>query len=365
MARPGGPIVEKIVAASFSWSKRGRDLGGLQPGRLYGWPMARLSSLSRSTLVDLLALYGLRLRDFEALEAGSVNSNFFLFCEEGEFFARIYEEQGMEGAGFELALNLALARANVPVARPRAAFDGSLVQRVPGRSGADQPFAIYERIEGEVLCQAQVTPEHTRAVGRSLAWVHVAPLEVSAPSSRFGVDGLLNRLDRVENSGRTQLVEDAKKVRTRLVECIAVRNGELPQGLIHGDLFRDNVLVAGAEIRALLDFESASLGPYVYDLAVTLLAWCYGANFIPELCASLLRGYAEVRPLTEVELDNFELEASVACLRFATTRMTDFSLRVPEGERPGRDYRRFLARLREIEQGALKPHLEDIGFRRA
>ncbi len=86
---------------------------------------------------------------------------------------------------------------------------------------------------------------------------------------------------------------------------------------------------------------------------VTLLAWCYGDELDPNLAGSLVQGYESVRPLSALERENLVSEGSVACVRFATTRLTDFSLRVPAGTPPVRDYRRFLDRLAALETGVL------------
>jgi homoserine kinase type II len=122
-----------------------------------------------------------------------------------------------------------------------------------------------------------------------------------------------------------------------------------PQTLIHGDLFRDNVLWQAGEISALLDFESASRGSAAFDLAVTMLAWCFGDDLDPELVSALAAGYASVRPLSTEERDRFFHESVIAALRFSITRITDFELR-PKGSGVYKDFRRFLARQRTLER---------------
>ncbi len=86
---------------------------------------------------------------------------------------------------------------------------------------------------------------------------------------------------------------------------------------------------------------------------VTICAWCYGSGFELNLVEALLRGYHAVRPLVGAEVAALKVEGAIGCLRFATTRITDFSLRAAPGQPPVRDYRRFLARLSAIEAGEL------------
>jgi homoserine kinase type II len=275
---------------------------------------------------------------------------------ERRYFARIYEEQAESGARFELLLNEALFSASIPVARPLRLRDGSLCTAHDGK-----PFAMYERLQGEVMCQKGVTPAIARSVGRALAQVHEAPLgTLEVGPSRFGFDGIRARLVRVSSSGRDDLTAAVDRLGELANRLERERPSDLPQGLIHGDLFRDNVLISEEEVAGLLDFESASLGPFVYDLMVTLLAWCFGDGLDPALSRAMVEGYLGVRQLSPEERAAMVIEGSVACLRFATTRLTDFSLRVPAGERPGRDYSRFFERLDALQGGELDAALSGL-----
>lgn len=308
--------------------------------------MALLTPLSLEDARPLLREFGMELSSLRSLDAGSVNSNFRAWDDRGKsWFVRLYEEQGVHGAAREVAMSEALAAAGVPVARalcPRGAW--------PVHRG--KPLGVAPWLEGTSLCQARVTPLHARVVGQALARVHSVTLE-GLEEGRFGPRELEERLARVHREGDEQLRTLAKRVEHELRRWVPRRRQDLPRGLIHGDLFRDNVLWDGERLAALLDFESASLGAFVYDLAVTTLAWCYGDDFDAALVAAMVEGYQQVRPLTPVERECFGVEAAVAALRFATTRLTDYALRAPPGTPPRRDPARFLARLEAVERGAL------------
>jgi homoserine kinase type II len=286
-----------------------------------------------------------------------VNSNFSFTTKDGEqFFARIYEEQGREGAEAEFALLEALSARGVPVALPRKRLDGQRVHAFAGK-----PFAVYPFVEGEILCQGRVDESACRQVGAALARVHLASDAVPAiGAGRFRLSDLRERLGRVDASGRKDLIAAADRVRELMAQYEPKRPAGLPEGVIHGDLFRDNVLFRGGAIAALLDFESASRGVFAYDVMVTLLAWCFGDDLDAKLAGAMLRAYHEVRPLMDAERAALPLEGAIVCLRFATTRLTDFSLRVPEGVAPGRHYGRFLARLEALERGALAEILASL-----
>jgi homoserine kinase type II len=224
-----------------------------------------------------------------------------------------------------------------------------------------KPFAVYERLNGQVTCQKMVNKARARNVGAALASVHLAPLgDLEVGPSRFDFDGIVERLLRVRESGRTDLLPAVQRIESLTQRLRQERRNELPEGLIHGDLFRDNVLIEGDEVAGLLDFESASQGPFIFDLMVTVLAWCFGARLEPDLARAMVEGYISVRPLLRAEQQAMVLEGSVVCARFATTRLTDFSLRALPGEKPGRDYGRFFERLTALEAGELDAALSGL-----
>jgi homoserine kinase type II len=125
-------------------------------------------------------------------------------------------------------------------------------------------------------------------------------------------------------------------------------------GIIHGDLFIDNVLYdEGGALTALLDFEQASWGRLAYDLAVTTLAFGYGRDdFRPEIVRALIGAYVAARPVTDGERAAFGAELRFVACRFAVTRITDVHLKRDAGAPPGKDFNRYLARL-----ASLRDHL--------
>jgi len=320
--------------------------------------MAFLTDLSLATAIPLAQHFNLDLLAIEALDAGSVNSNFRLTDQSGKiYFARLYEEQDHAGAEREHALVAALDEAGVPVVRALSNRDGGSLADFHGKA-----FAVFPWVEGEILCQALVTPERCRALGAALAGVHLCSSRAPAlPSGRFQIPDLRERLARVEAAERASLLPAVRTIRERLDHYEAKRAKNLEQGICHGDLFRDNVLWQGQQLRALIDFESVCKNNFAYDLMVTTLAWCYGNEFELGLVQALFDGYRSVRPLPAAEVAALRGEGAVACLRFASTRLTDFSLRVPDGTPPVRDYGRFLARMTAIENGALDTCIASLG----
>ncbi|HVJ14023.1 MAG TPA: homoserine kinase [Polyangiaceae bacterium] len=317
--------------------------------------MALLTELPLSAAQELGREHGIEITRLEALVAGSVNSNFIVEDADGRrYFARLYEEQGSAGAERELALLEGLSRAGVPVARPLPRTSSAGISVWSGK-----PFALFPWLDGEILCQGRVREEHCRAVGEALARMHLSGYDAARlGSGRFNPSDMLARLEQVEHAAeRPELLPDVRRVRELYERYDAQRDPSLPRGVVHGDLFRDNTLWSDGRLVSLLDFESAFHGPLAYDLAVTIEAWCYGDEFRPELVRAMAVGYASLRRFEAAELASFAVEAALGCLRFATSRITDFALRTPPGVAPARDFRRFLQRLAAIEGGALEPAL--------
>jgi homoserine kinase type II len=293
--------------------------------------------------------YGLDVAHLAPLTAGSVNSNFRLEARSGErFFMRVYEEQDRTGALAEVRMIRELAELGVPTPAPLEGAPGALSEHV------GKPVALYPWVDGEILCLRRVTKALAYALGRALASVHACTARLSrVPEGRFGLAGLRARLDGIERQSSAHAA-DTRFIRDKL-EAYAAARPALPSGLIHGDLFRDNALWREGELVALIDFESASAGVFAYDLMVCVHAWCYADAFELDRVQALLEGYTSLRALTRAEWSALPSEGALAALRFATTRISDFELRTPPGQKPARDYRRFLQRLAALEAGVLDP----------
>jgi homoserine kinase type II len=194
-----------------------------------------------------------------------------------------------------------------------------------------------------------VTDAHAEALGAALATFHVAGLALPAAWRRGSIydhDHLVARYERIA-------AEPDPALPIRLLgEELAYAAREAPVrraatvGMIHGDLFRDNVLWvedrtrSGPDVSALLDFEQASGGSLAYDLAVCINDWCWPRI---ALAGPLVRGYERVRALTAADRAALPIEVRAAATRFTITRITDVYLAMVDN--PQKDFRAFLARV--------------------
>lgn len=298
-----------------------------------------LSPLDAQRLADAHGLG--EVHDVIPIPAGSVNTNHFLDTASGRRFARIYEEQETDGVAYEWALLDHLRAAALPVPE-RVEGPGPGAVRVAGK-----PTAVFELVHGRESCQQAVTPTRTRAMGRMLARCHGACADFGwRRAGRFGLPDVRHRLEAMSPDARTDLAEARSRLLDVLAEVEASWPAHLPTGVIHGDLFRDNVRWEDDTVVALIDWESASDGLYVFDLMVCVLAWCYGEELDWSLARSMVEGYATERPLGPDEAGALRTVGMAAAARFACTRITDFELRqTAAGDQVHKDYRRFMARL--------------------
>ena len=304
-----------------------------------------------ATFTPLSLLDGARIADSHGLgsclavvpvPAGTVNSNYFLETDRGRVFVRLYEQQDVDGVAYEWTLLDHLMQRGVPVPpRVRGPEPGAL--RVGGK-----PVAVFEVVEGKDVCQKLVTEPRLEQVGLALARASRAGEDFPVRrEGRFTFSDIVRLLDTASAAGRPELRADLARLYALHAELIASAP-DLPRGVVHGDLFRDNVLWQGEQLVALLDWESASDGVVIYDLAVTLLAWCCGDTLDWQLARALVRGYQRERPVGEVEWQGLHWALRVACLRFASTRLIDVYLK---GTYPAayKSYARFLRRLDAVE----------------
>ena len=310
--------------------------------------MAVLTPIDEGDARALCAAYGIAPPEgIEGIAGGSVNSNYALTSGGRRVFLRLYEERDLEGARRETAMLEQLAKAGVPTPPPLRRTDGAMVSLVRGKAAALFPWR-----DGTMRCQAGVTPADALRVGEALARVHEAGRAEAAEMGRFELADLDLRLDRIEASADPRFAPMVPALRDALRRTQASRAPELPAGLTHGDLFRDNVLWGpSGEVSALLDFESACKGTFAYDLMVTALSWCFGDDLDGRLASAMREGYERVRRLTPAERQGMHAEATFAALRFTITRITDYAMRTgASGPRVVKDWQRFMKRFQKLQE---------------
>jgi homoserine kinase type II len=316
-------------------------------------PMGTFRTLSTGDVRAILDGFGFDpglYRGHGAIAAGTINTNLSVDTGRGRLFMRINEGKARDDVQREAAIVTHVAAHGVPTPAPLPARDGT-----PFFAWNGSYVSLFPWVDGGVLPRAEIRPPHARAAGAALARLHLAGADLAdRRPGRYEPDEIQRRFATVATlaGGDPVLAEAAAILGPELDRLETERHPALPAGLIHGDLFIDNVLYSeAAEVAALLDFEQASWGRLAYDLAVSVLAFGFGADdFRADVTRALLEGYTAVRPVTAGERLALGPELRFAACRFAVTRITDVYLRRQAGAPAGKDFRRYLRRLRRVHE---------------
>ena len=281
----------------------------------------------------------------EVIAAGTINSNFAVETERGRWFVRVNEGKSEVDVGWEARLVDALAAGGVVTPAPLPARDGRPYAALESARG--KWVSVFPWRSGGHLAADEITVESAAGLGSELAALHLAGLELPASWRRGSIydhDHLVARYRRFADTIDPALARAIEVIADELAYLSRGRGlrRRATTGIIHGDLFRDNVLWQGDRLVAILDFEQASGGSLAYDLAVCINDWCWLGAPRFDLVQALLAGYQTRRPLTDGDRAALPVEVRAAAMRFTITRITDVYLaRVVN---PEKDFRAFLAR---------------------
>ena len=280
--------------------------------------MSVYTSVSDDEMRALLAQYD--LGDFVSLVGiaqGVTNSNYFVTTSSGRFVLTIFEVLQQEELPFFLLLKQHLSRNGVacpaPIMRKDGRFDSVL---------AGKPACLVSCLHGSDT--SWPTVEQCFNTGAMLAKMHLAgqSFEMKMDNPRYeawwrdAAQRLLPVLSR----------EDADLLCDEIAFLAAHPDTGLPRGIIHADLFKDNVLLNGNEVAGFIDFYYACDGNFMYDLAIAVNDWARTASNVVDktLADGFLRGYESVRPLSTAERDYYSVAQRAGCVRFWVSRLLDF-----------------------------------------
>ncbi len=289
--------------------------------------MAVYTEVGDEELARFIAGYGVgELLSFRGIAEGVENTNYMVHTTEGPFILTLYERRvARDDLPFFLGLMEHLAAAGLTCPLPVRDSSGQILREINGRAAALITF-----LEG--FWVRKPSAEHCVEVGRALARLHLA-------GQSFG----MRRANALGVLGWRPLYEGFKSSAAEIAPGLgAVIESELsvlepawpkglPDGVIHADLFPDNVFFLGSRLSGLIDFYFACNDALAYDLAICLNAWCFEPDFAFNVTKgrALLKGYAEIRPLEPAEVDALPTLARGAALRFLLTRAHDW-LNTPE-----------------------------------
>jgi len=290
--------------------------------------VAVYTDITEDDLARFLTAYDAgTLTSYKGIAEGVENSNFLLHTTKGAFILTLYEKRVDPGdLPFFLGLMHHLAEKGLSCPLPLPRNDGALLGELSGR-----PAAMISFLEGMWL--RKPAAKHCHEVGRALAGMHLAGEGFSLTRrNALSVDGWRPLWEK--SAARADEVETG--LQAEIGAELAFLEGhwpaDLPAGVIHADLFPDNVFFIGDRLSGLIDFYFACNDLLAYDVSICLNAWCFEKDGAFNLTKgmALISGYESVRPLSEAEAAALPLLARGSALRFFLTRLYDW-LTTPEG----------------------------------
>ncbi len=290
--------------------------------------MAVYTDVSDEELEALVASYDIGdVLSFKGIAEGVENTNYFLHTSENSFILTLYEKRVKEEElPFFLNLMEYLSRRGLNCPQPVPNRAGEKLSRVAGR-----PATIVTFLEGLAIRRPQ--PRHCHSLGEALAQLHLAG--EGFPMFRandLSVGGWAPLFERARDRADSVAPGLAERADTELNFLQSNWPRDLPTGIIHADLFTDNVFFIGDHVSGLIDFYFACTDMLAYDLAICLNAWCFepDGSFNLTKGRAMISGYRSVRPLSESELAALPVLCRGSALRFMLTRLVDW-LNVPPG----------------------------------
>jgi homoserine kinase type II len=305
--------------------------------------MALYTVLGEEELAAALRAFGLPAPErFRPEPKGGVNTNYHVWSGGRRWFLRVCEGKTPADVAWEVEVLDFLGAAGFPAPPPVRAADGRAFVEVAGR-----PALLFAYAAGEEAAPGDVGPERCRRVGEHLARLHDlagafpggrenphGPARVAAWLAALGPDG----------GGDAEVAAALPLLEDELARAEALPGA--PRGLVHGDLFRDNVLWIGDRVSSVLDWEMSCTAPFAFDLGVALCAWCWDGAFDPARAAALLAGYRSRRCPEPETLDALHPWTRFAALRFAVSRIHGYHRAGLGADRLVRkDWRRYRDRL--------------------
>jgi homoserine kinase type II len=290
--------------------------------------VAVYTDVGAEELAAFLADYDVgQLTSYKGIAEGVENSNFFVQTTAGHFILTLYERRvAAKDVPFFLALMEHLHARGITCPQPVRNKAGEVLGRI-----ARRPAALITFLDGMWI--RRPTPAHCAALGDVLARLHLAGLDFGKRrANALSVDDWRSLYE----SCRGRANKLARDLEPFLANELARLEEEWPRdlsgGVIHADLFPDNVFFLGNKLSGLIDFYFACTDTLAYDIAICLNAWCFETDHSYNVTKgrSLLQAYARVRPLSEQERGALPLLARGAAMRFLLTRLVDW-FDVPAG----------------------------------
>lgn len=284
--------------------------------------MAVYTEVSDDDLDAFIAQYDIgTLESCKGIAEGVENSNFLLTTDRGPYILTLYEKRvNPDDLPFFLGLTEHLSANGFPCPLPVKARDGIALRELCGR-----PAAIISFLKG--MWPRKISLSHCAQLGTALAKMHQAADGFTLTrANALSVSGWRPLFDLARDRADEVLPGLAAEIAAELDYLEAHWPTDLPHGVIHADVFPDNVFFLHDTLSGVIDFYFACNDLLAYDLAICLNAWCFEGDktFNATKARLMINGYLKQRPMSDAELEALPLLCRGSAMRFLLTRLYDW-----------------------------------------
>ena len=287
--------------------------------------MAVYTKLSENNLKDFFSKYNLgKLLKFKGIQEGIENSNYFVKTDSGKFILTVYEKRVEEkDLPFFMGLMKNIFNENFPSPEPIINKNGNYITEIFGKKAAVVSF-----LEG--TSKKNLTPGNCHEVGIYTAKLHMITKNLNIKrTNRLSVNSWRLIYRKIQRDC-SKIYPDLTKIIERNLEIIEDKwPKNIPRGIIHADLFPDNIFFKGSKLTGIIDFYFSCYDFYALEIAICLNALCFeGKNenlsFNVTKAKKFIDGYSSIRKLTEEEKESLKILCHGAAMRFLLTRVFDY-----------------------------------------
>ena len=287
--------------------------------------MAVYTKLSEKLLNEFLTKYDLgNLLNHEGIKEGIENTNYFIETEKGKFILTLYEKRvDVKDLPFFISLMKNLYDKNFPSPNPIINKNGNYISEILGKKAAVVSF-----INGKA--KKNLSPDDCYSVGVSTAKMHLITKNLNGKrENKLSINSWGEIYNKVK--------KDCSKIHPNLPSAIEKNLNEIekdwpkniPSGIIHADLFPDNIFFNGNELSGFIDFYFSCNDFYAFEIAICLNALCFegkkeNLSFNVTKAKKFIDGYSDIRNLSDNEKNSLKILCKGAAIRFLLTRVFDY-----------------------------------------
>jgi len=280
--------------------------------------MSVYTRLTKEELEQLLSHYEIgNFVNIEGISEGITNSNYYLTTSKNKYILTIFEDPNLN-LNYAIELMDILAGNKIPCPTPIRTKKGEQVLNLTGK-----PTSIFTLLPGKTITNITPSVNMCKQIGETLAKLHMHSKELTRYDVGLRDNDWFNRME--EKLKPFLDKDDIHLISNEILNQRDCVNKNLPKGIIHSDLFRDNAMFIGEELTGVIDFYYACNGYYLYDLAIITNDWCLKddrkIDFVRQ--NALIKSYDKIRKIEPIEKTMWPKVLRHAALRFWLSRLHD------------------------------------------